>query len=82
MAGENCGTGAGGFKPGNTCAKGGTGQLRAKSGGEVGPNGEWYPGGAFIATTEMPKMARAKRDKAAKGRKEIEPYKYEALSGS
>jgi hypothetical protein len=41
----NCGTGAGGFKSGNTCAKG---QSRAKSGGEIGPNGEWYPGGAFI----------------------------------
>jgi hypothetical protein len=70
----NCGTGAGGFKSGNTCAKG---QSRAKSGGEIGPNGEWYPGGAFIATTELSKMAKASRDKAASGRKEIEPYKYE-----
>jgi len=72
----NCGIGAGGFQAGNTCASGG-GQARAKAGGEEGPNGEWYPGGAFIATTEMPKAARFKRDQAAKGRKEIEPYKYE-----
>lgn len=34
----------------------GTTQNRAAAGGEVGPNGEWYPGGAFIATTDMPKQ--------------------------
>jgi len=27
-------------------------QPRAKAGGEFGPNGEWYEGGAFIATSE------------------------------
>lgn len=27
-----------------------TGQRRAKVGGEMGPNGEWYEGGKFIAT--------------------------------
>lgn len=33
-------------------------QKRAKSGGEIGPNGEWYPGGAFIATTDHAKSVR------------------------
>lgn len=33
-------------------------QLRAKAGGEYGPNGEWYEGGKFIATTELPKRTR------------------------
>lgn len=33
-------------------------QQRAKAGGEVGPNGEWYKGGAFIATTDLPKATR------------------------
>jgi len=31
------------------------GQARAVPGGERGPNGEWYKGGAFIATTDAPK---------------------------
>ncbi len=30
-------------------------QKRATTGGEIGPNGEFYKGGAFIATTEKPK---------------------------
>lgn len=30
-------------------------QKRAKIGGEIGANGEWYDGGKFIATTERPK---------------------------
>lgn len=34
------------------------GQKRAKIGGEFGPNGEWYKGGAFIATTDAPKSAK------------------------
>lgn len=33
------------------------GQKRAAAGGEYGPNGEWYKGGAWIATTEEPKGA-------------------------
>ncbi len=32
-------------------------QRRAAAGGEVGANGEWYRGGAFIATTDHPKSA-------------------------
>jgi hypothetical protein len=30
-----------------------SGQRRAKRGGEFGPNGEWYEGGKFIATSEL-----------------------------
>lgn len=58
---DNCGTGAGGFQAGNTC-----GQARAKGGGEWGPNGEWYNGGAFIATKDIPKMVREKIERAAR----------------
>lgn len=50
---------------------------RASKGGEVGPNGEWYPGGAFIATTEMPKVPKRKLEQDAKGKRNIEPYKWE-----
>lgn len=69
---EHCGAnadGGGGFQPGNTC------QKRAKSGGEIGPNGEHYKGGAFIATTEMPKKLRIRRDNAAKQGVLVEPGK-------
>ena len=40
-------------------------QKRANAGGEVGPNGEHYKGGAFIATTEMPKSMKDKIKRAA-----------------
>lgn len=33
------------------------GQKRAKVGGEVGANGEWYEGGKFIATRDNAKQA-------------------------
>ena len=33
------------------------GQKRARKGGEVGANGEWYEGGKFIATTDSAKSA-------------------------
>lgn len=33
------------------------GQRRARKGGELGANGEWYEGGKFIATTEAAKSA-------------------------
>jgi hypothetical protein len=37
------------------------GQKRAAAGGEFGPNGEWYKGGAWIATTEEPKGVPVER---------------------
>lgn len=50
-------------------------QPRAKSGGETGVNGEWYAGGEFLPTTELGKMARAK--KGGGGRKQhLEDYKW------
>lgn len=36
-------------------------QKRAKAGGEYGPNGEWYKGGTWIATTDHPKTAPTER---------------------
>lgn len=44
-----------------------TTQKRAKH-NEVAPNGETYRGGAFIATTEMPKKIRQKLEQDAKGK--------------
>ena len=47
-------------------------QARAKKGGEIGANGEWYDGGKFIATTDH---AKVRGSKASKSRKlEIRPY--------
>ena len=43
-------------------------QQRAKTGGEEGPNGEWYPGGAFIATQDIPKRLKDKLKQKATGR--------------
>ena len=42
-------------------------QPRAKH-GEIGPNGEVYPGGAFIATQDLSKKMRDKLTKKATGR--------------
>lgn len=49
-------------------------QKRAKVGGEAGPNGEFYKGGAFIATTQKPK---AKPHKKAQFKQQYEPYKWD-----
>lgn len=50
-------------------------QQRAKAGGEIGANGEFYEGGKFIATTDHAKrIATAKR---ATGRQQVEPGKWE-----
>ena len=39
--------------------------ARAKKGGEIGANGEFYKGGAFIATTDRPKGQPKKKYKAS-----------------
>ena len=49
--------------------------MRAKKGGEIGANGEFYEGGKFIATTERPKGKQ--KAKKATGRQEIAAYKWE-----
>lgn len=56
-------------------------QKRAKAGGEHGANGEWYKGGAFIATEDIPKKIKEKFYKTASddaeaidaGRREVPP---------
>ena len=50
-------------------------QKRAKIGGEVGMNGEFYPAGSFICTTTLAKMG--KRSGKGSGKQEVEPYKWE-----
>jgi hypothetical protein len=53
-----------------------TTQTRAKVGGEIGANGEFYEGGKFIATKDNAKGTPAK--KVAKARKvQTAPYQWE-----
>jgi len=55
-----------------------TTHSRAKKGGELGANGEWYEGGKFIATTERPKS----QVKIRGARKvEIEPCQWVESAG-
>lgn len=35
---------------------------RARKGGEVGRNGEFYQGGAFLPSTRLPKRSASKKD--------------------
>lgn len=51
-----------------------TNQCRAKRGGEVGVNGEFYDGGKFLPSTEKPKTPPHKR---GTGKQEIAPYVWE-----
>jgi hypothetical protein len=51
-------------------------RRRAKKGGEVGANGEFYEGGKFIATTDHPKSH--KKSKKISGKQEIEPGLWHA----
>lgn len=46
-------------------------QKRASAGGEIGPNGEHYKAGQFIATTQRPKGIPKKK---GSGKRQIEPY--------
>ena len=45
---------------------------RAKAGGEVGKNQEFYKGGQFLPSTEMPKREREKINRAASGKERID----------
>lgn len=74
-SGDNCGTGAGGFQEGNTC-----GQRRAKKGGQVGMNGEFYAGGQFLPSTDMPKKVRADMARIASGKSKVDEGVYETLT--
>ena len=57
-----------------------TTQKRATRGGEFGPNGIWYNGGEFIATTELLPVSKNERDEdgAIRGTRkaEIGPYTW------
>lgn len=44
---------------------------RAKAGGELGANGEWYEGGKFIATTDHAKKLGSQKKKAT-GKQQVE----------
>lgn len=52
---------------------------RAPKGGVIGPNDEFYKGGAFVASTTMPKMTPQdrKRSQYLKSRQEVAPGVYE-----
>lgn len=66
------------FKAGRQDVLGpGTTQKRAKAGGELGANNEWYEGGKFIATQDLPKRIRDKLAKKAVGRVQVDGYKWE-----
>ena len=49
-----------------------TNQKRAAAGGEIGPNGEFYKGGAFIATTDLPKKIKIRIQKHATGQEQFD----------
>jgi hypothetical protein len=50
-------------------------QKRAKVGGEIGRNGEFYHGGEFLPTTDMPSQHRGKGVRKP-SKQEYEPYKW------
>lgn len=51
-------------------------QKRAKIGGEIAMNGEFYAGGEFLPTTAMPSQSSAKV-KADTRKQNVEGYKWE-----
>lgn len=53
---------------------------RAKSGGQIGMNGEFYAGGTFLPSTTLTKMGRSKKP-AGTGKVEIEPFVWVASEG-
>ena len=48
---------------------------RAKRGGEIGKNGEFYPGGTFLPNTTLRK--RNQKSSRGTGKQEIAPYVWE-----
>lgn len=50
--------------------------TRAKVGGEVGMNGEWYKGGQFLPSTMLPKGTQ-KKNKKGSGKQEVAPYDWQ-----
>jgi hypothetical protein len=51
-------------------------QKRAKIGGEIGMNGEFYMGGEFLPNTQLASQGKADK-KAATRKQNVEGYKWE-----
>lgn len=49
---------------------------RAKIGGEIGINGEFYKGGQFLPSTKNPKRSKEKCGCNSKKKQQYEPYKW------
>lgn len=49
---------------------------RAKIGGETGKNGDFYAGGTFLPSTELPKNAPKSRKPAAPRRQQVTRYEW------
>ena len=47
-------------------------QVRAKAGGQIGINGEFFEGGQFLPSATLPKREREKIERAATGREQFE----------
>ena len=56
-----------------------TGTKRAKVGGEIGKNGEFYAGGTFLPSTTLTKMGRSKP--TGTGKVQIEPFVWVVSEG-
>ena len=50
---------------------------RAKVGGEIGMNGQFYAGGTFLPSTTMGKMMQGNKARSGSGKVEIEPYVWQ-----
>ncbi len=51
-------------------------QKRAKSGGEVAMNGEFYHGGEFLPTTQLPSQPKARKVVRQPRRSQIARYEW------
>jgi len=53
--------------------------TRAKSGGQIGANGEWYNGGEFLPSSEKTVKGEMKKSPAKKGtgKRQIAPFVWE-----
>lgn len=52
---------------------------RAKKGGETGMNGEFYPGGTFLPSTTLGKMAASKKKAYKPFKNQVAPYVWEIV---
>jgi len=52
-------------------------QKRAMAGGETAINGEFYHGGEFLPTTQLPSQSKGAKKIAAPRKQNVEGYKWE-----